>query len=73
MKRIINLIKPKLILGSPEWIQEQLSFKAELLESFSCVFCNHPKQQGHLCSNCDYESPQYQLKSIPTIHEEIDE
>lgn len=73
MKRTINLIKPKLILNSSEWIKAQIAFKSELLESFSCNFCNHPKQQGHLCPNCDYESPQYKLQSTPTIQEEIDE
>jgi len=72
MKRTINLIKPKLVLYSDEWKQAQINFKSNLLESFSCTFCNHPKQQGHLCPNCDYECPQYHLQDNPTIQEEID-
>lgn len=73
MKRTVNLIKPKLVKYSDEWTQAQIVFKSKLLESYSCSFCNHPKQQGHLCTNCDYESPQHKLNSIPTIQEEIDE
>lgn len=70
MGRIINFSEDKIEPYSDDYykrILQKISYK------FSpCASCGHPKINGYLCSNCDFDNPHYPITN-PKFTIEIDE